>query len=82
MREDKAKSMGLDVLGFIRSYGFAALDPEDQLLMGPAYATPIALDQAGITLSDLDLIDMHEAFAAQILSNTQAFESKNSPKKN
>ena len=75
MREDKAKSMGLDVLGFIRSYAFAALDPAGQLLMGPSYATPIALDRAGIKLSDLDLIDMHEAFAAQILSNTQAFES-------
>ncbi len=76
MREDKAKALGFDVLGFIRSYAFAALDPAGQLLMGPSYATPIALDRAGITLSDLDLVDMHEAFAAQILSNTQAFESK------
>jgi acetyl-CoA acyltransferase len=76
MREDKAKAHGFDVLGFIRSYAFAALDPAGQLLMGPSYATPVALDRAGIKLSDLDLIDMHEAFAAQILSNTQAFESK------
>ena len=76
MREDKAKAHGFDVLGFIRSYAFAALDPAGQLLMGPSYAAPIALDRAGIKLSDLDLIDMHEAFAAQILSNTQAFESK------
>lgn len=75
MREDKAKALGFDVLGFIRSYAFAALDPAGQLLMGPSYATPIALDRAGIKLQDLDLIDMHEAFAAQILSNTQAFES-------
>jgi acetyl-CoA acyltransferase len=75
MREDKAKAHGFDVLGFIRSYAFAALDPAGQLLMGPSYATPIALDRAGIKLSDLDLVDMHEAFAAQILSNTQAFES-------
>ncbi|MGB5810718.1 MAG: acetyl-CoA C-acyltransferase FadI [Polyangiales bacterium] len=76
MREDKAKAHGFDVLGFIRSYAFAALDPAGQLLMGPSYATPLALDRAGIKASDLDLIDMHEAFAAQILSNTQAFESK------
>jgi acetyl-CoA acyltransferase len=75
MREDKAKSLGFDVLGFIRSYAFAGLDPRGQMLMGPSYATPTALDRAGIELSDLDLIDMHEAFAAQILSNTQAFES-------
>ena len=75
MREDKAKAHGFDVLGFIRSYAFAALDPAGQLLMGPSYASPIALDRAGVKVSDLDLIDMHEAFAAQILSNTQAFES-------
>ena len=75
MREDKAKAAGFDVLGFIRSYAFAALDPAGQLLMGPSYAAPIALDRAGVKVSDLDLIDMHEAFAAQILSNTQAFES-------
>jgi len=75
MREDKAKAHGFDVLGFIRSYAFAALDPAGQLLMGPSYATPLALDRAGVKVSDLDLIDMHEAFAAQILSNTQAFES-------
>jgi acetyl-CoA acyltransferase len=82
MREDKAKAHGFDVLGFIRSYAFAALDPAGQLLMGPSYATPIALDRAGIKLSDLDLLDMHEAFAAQILSNTQAFESKGWAEKN
>ena len=82
MREDKAKAHGFDVLGFIRSYAFAALDPAGQLLMGPSYASPIALDRAGIAVSDLDLIDMHEAFAAQILSNTQAFESKEWSEKN
>jgi acetyl-CoA acyltransferase len=76
MREDKAKALGLTPLGYIRSYAFAALDPAGQMLMGPSYATPKALDRAGVKLSDLDLVDMHEAFAAQILSNTQAFESK------
>jgi len=44
--------------------------------MGPSYATPIALDRAGISLADLTLIDMHEAFAAQTLCNLQAFASK------
>ena len=76
MREDKARALGFDVLGFIRSYAFAALDPAGQMLMGPSHATPVALDRAGIQLGDLDLVDMHEAFAAQILSNTQAFESR------
>ena len=76
MSEEKAKSLGLAPLGYIRSYAFAAVDPAGQMLMGPAYAAPKALDAAGLKLSDLDLIDMHEAFAAQVLSNTQAFASK------
>ena len=76
MSEEKAKAEGLTPLGYIKSYAFAALDPRGQLLMGPSYATPIALDRAGVTLKDMDLVDMHEAFAAQILSNTRAFESK------
>jgi acetyl-CoA acyltransferase len=76
VREDRAKALGLPVLGYLRSYAFAALDPRGQLLMGPSYATPLALDRAGVTLADIDVLDMHEAFAAQVLSNTQAFESK------
>jgi acetyl-CoA acyltransferase len=46
------------------------------MLMGPSFATPLALERAGLALTDIDVIDMHEAFAAQILSNTQAFESR------
>jgi acetyl-CoA acyltransferase len=76
MREDKAAAMGLRPLGFIKSYAFAALDPRGQMLMGPSYATPIALDRAGVRLGDLDVIDMHEAFGAQVLSNTRAFASR------
>ena len=76
MAEEKAKALGYEPLGYIRSYAYAALSPDDQLLMGPAYATPIALDRAGLSFSDIDLIEMHEAFAAQALSNIQAFASK------
>ncbi len=76
MCEDRAKAEGFEVLGFIRSYAFAALDPNWQMLMGPSFATPIALDRARLSLKDIDVIDMHEAFAAQILSNVQAFESQ------
>lgn len=75
MREDVAKAQGLRPLGYLKSYAFAALDPRWQLLMGPSFATPKALDRAGVTLADMTLVDMHEAFAAQILSNVQAFES-------
>lgn len=76
MSEEAATAFGFEPLAFIRSYAFAALDPNWQLLMGPAIATPIALDRAGMKLKDLDLVDMHEAFAAQVLSNVQAFASK------
>src|SRR5690606_18849379 len=76
MREDKARAEGLEVLGTIRSFAFSALDPSGQMLMGPAYATPVALERAGVKLKDLKLVDMHEAFAAQVLSNLQAFSSK------
>lgn len=76
MSENKAKADGFAPLGYLRSYAFAAIDPNWQMLMGPSFATPLALERAGVTLQDLDLVDMHEAFAAQVLSNTQAFESK------
>lgn len=76
MAEEKAKALGLTPLGYVRSFAYAALDPADQLLQGPAYAAPVALDRAGLTLQDMDLVDMHEAFAAQVLSNLQAFASR------
>jgi acetyl-CoA acyltransferase len=76
MTESKAKSLGYTPLGFLRSWAYAALDPDDGLLMGPAYATPIALDRAGLRLADIDLVDMHEAFAAQVLCNKRALASR------
>ncbi|GHA47852.1 acetyl-CoA C-acyltransferase FadI [Photobacterium aphoticum] len=76
MREGRAKALGLTPLGYIRSYAFSAIGVEQDMLMGPSYATPIALDRAGVTLSDLALIDMHEAFAAQTLANVQMFASR------
>ncbi|MFT4634783.1 MAG: acetyl-CoA acyltransferase [Arenicella sp.] len=76
MSESKAKALGYTPLGYIKSFAFAAIDPNWQMLMGPSFASPKALDLAGLTLKDMDLIDMHEAFAAQVLSNTQAFGCK------
>ncbi|WP_102504669.1 acetyl-CoA C-acyltransferase FadI [Salinivibrio kushneri] len=75
MPESRAKALGLEVLGYIRSYAFSAIGVEKDMLMGPSYATPLALDRAGISLADLTLIDMHEAFAAQTLSNVKMFAS-------
>jgi len=75
MSEEKAKALGYEPLGYIRSWAYAALSPADQLLQGPAYAAPTALDRAGITMKDVELMEMHEAFAAQVLSNMQALDS-------
>ncbi len=75
MEEKTAERLGLVPKAFVRSWGFAGLDPSWQMLMGPAFATPIALDRAGMAIDDIDVIDMHEAFAAQVLSNLQAFAS-------
>jgi acetyl-CoA acyltransferase len=75
MSEKRAKELGYEPLGYIRSFAFSATDVQKDMLMGPSYATPMALDKAGISLSDLTLIDMHEAFAAQALSNVKMFAS-------
>ncbi|WP_217543125.1 acetyl-CoA C-acyltransferase FadI [Vibrio metschnikovii] len=75
MREGRAKELGLDILGYIRSYAFSAIGVEKDMLMGPSFATPLALERAGIELKDLTLIDMHEAFAAQTLANVKMFAS-------
>ena len=76
MSEAKAKSEGYEPLAYVRSWAVAAVDPGGQLLMGPALAIPQALENAQLQLSDMDLIDMHEAFAAQVASNIQALESE------
>ncbi|HEX6536209.1 MAG TPA: acetyl-CoA C-acyltransferase FadI [Gemmatimonadaceae bacterium] len=76
MSEEKARALGYRPLAFIRSYAYAALDPGEQLLQAPVLAAPTALRRAGLSLSDIDLVEMHEAFAAQVLSNLQGFESK------
>jgi acetyl-CoA acyltransferase len=76
MSEERAGTLGYTPLAFIRSYAYAALDPGEQLLMAPVLAAPLALQRAGLTLADMDLIEMHEAFAAQVLSNLAGFESR------
>jgi acetyl-CoA acyltransferase len=76
MSEERAKAEGRQILAFIRSWAYAAVDPGEQLLQGPAYAAPLALDRAGLKLSDIGRVEMHEAFAAQVLSNLQAFASE------
>lgn len=76
MSEEKADALGYKPMGYVRSYAYGALDPGDELLMGTAYSTPLALERAGLTLGDMDLIEMHESFSAQVLSTLNAFASK------
>lgn len=75
MSEEKAAALGYKPLGYIRSYAYAALDPGEQLLMAPVLAAPVALARARLTLAQMDLVEMHEAFASQVLSNLGGFTS-------
>jgi acetyl-CoA acyltransferase len=76
MTESKAKALGYEPLGFLRSWAYAAVDPKGWMLAGPAYAAPKALDAAGLKMKDVALVDMHEAFAAQVLCNLKLFGSR------
>lgn len=76
MSSDAAQALGYEPLTYIRSYAVAAVDPGWQLLQAPIFAVPKALERAGIQWKDLGLIEMHEAFASQVLSNLQGFAAK------
>jgi len=76
MAEEKALALGYTPLAYLRSYAVAAVDPGWQLLMGPVYAVPKALERADLGWSDIGLFEIHEAFAAQVLSNVQAWGSQ------
>ena len=67
MSEEKARALGFEPLATFRSWAYNAVDPADQLLIGPAISMPLALERAGMSLKDIDLVDIHEAFAAQVL---------------
>jgi len=76
MSDEAARARGYEPLAYIRSYAVAAVDPGWQLLQAPVWAVPLALERAGIQWKDLGLIEIHEAFAAQVLSNLQGFAQK------
>jgi acetyl-CoA acyltransferase len=76
MGEDTARTLGYEPLAFIRSYAVAAVDPGWQLLQAPVWAVPKALERAGIQWKDLGLIEVHEAFASQVLSNFKGWAEK------
>lgn len=74
MSRKKAKELGMKPLATIRSYAYAGLEPE-RMGLGPAYSSPIALKRAGLTLKDMGLIELNEAFAAQVLACVKALAS-------
>jgi acetyl-CoA acetyltransferase family protein len=75
MAEEAARAMGLTPKAALRAYAYTAQDPEEDLLLGPAYASPRALAMAGMALSDIDVFEFHEAFAGQILANLRCLDS-------
>lgn len=75
MSESTARSAGLKPMAYIHSYALAGSDPRDELLLGPAFATALALKNGGLRLKDIKVLEIHEAFAAQILGNIRYIES-------
>lgn len=75
MNESKAKSLGLEVLGYIRSYAITGNDIWQNMFAGATVASASALTRAGLTLQDMDYIDIHETSASQMIMNIRLFES-------
>lgn len=80
MSEEKARALGFTPQAAFRSWSFVSVDPADQVLIGPAISMPRALDKAGMTLADIDLVDIHEAFAAQTLRYCACSRAPTGPK--
>uniref|UniRef100_A0A667ZKJ1 Trifunctional enzyme subunit beta, mitochondrial n=1 Tax=Myripristis murdjan TaxID=586833 RepID=A0A667ZKJ1_9TELE len=75
MSEEKALAMGYKPKAYLRDFVYVSQDPKDQLLLGPTYGTPKVLERAGLTMSDIDVFEFHEAFAGQIMANLKAMDS-------
>ena len=75
MSEERARQEGREPLAFIKAFEYAAIDPSDGLLMAPAVAVPRLLCKTGLKLSDIDIVEMHEAFGAQVACNLRAWEN-------
>ena len=80
MEEEKAKAMGYKPLGRIKSFAFASLDPK-RMGLGPAYSAKLALERAGMSMKDMQRVEINEAFAAQVIANLRIFESDELSKK-
>lgn len=78
--ESKARELNLEPIGFIKDYAYAGLDAH-RMGLGPVYATKKLFDKTGVSLKDIDLIELNEAFAAQVIANLKAFKSEEFCKK-
>eukprot|EP00121_Abeoforma_whisleri_P002936 Awhi_evm1s2639 len=76
MAEETALALGYKPKAYIREFTYVAQDPVDQLLLGPAYAVPKILNMAGLEMKDVDVFELHEAFAGQVLSCMSAMDSE------
>jgi len=74
MSEREAEKQKREPLAFIEAMDYAAIHPKEGLLMAPAITVPRVLQRAGLQLSDIDLLEIHDAFAAQVLANVAAWE--------
>ncbi len=74
MKESKAKAMGLTPMGYLKAYAYAGLEPH-RMGLGPIYATAKLIDKTGMSMKDIDLVELNEAFAVQVLANLKAFDS-------
>ena len=73
--ESHAKKLGIKPLGFIKEFAYAGLEP-GRMGLGPVYATKKLFDKTKTSLKEIDLIELNEAFASQVIANLSAFESK------
>ncbi len=74
MSEERARREGREPLAYIKGFEYAAIDPKDGLLMAPALAVPRLLQKTGLRLADMEIVEIHEAFGAQVLANLRAWE--------
>jgi len=77
MSEEKALELGMKPKAYINNWTYVASDPFEELLLGPTYATSKILNKSGLSLNDIGVIEFHEAFAGQVLSNMTAMASDN-----
>ncbi len=75
MAEEVAKALGYQPKAYLREYTYTAQDPQEELLLGPAYSIPKLLDKTGLTLEKIDVFELHEAFAAQVVANLKCLNS-------